>query len=257
MSKGIEKVRQSIIERQKARRKYLSDSEPNQRRPNLSQVQMEEKHGYFSDHLDYIHKETGQQKLFPGLMIKGVLSLMLFLGVFLLLKSNVSLLEKPKEWTSHALQEEFPFARVYQWYEETFGTPLAFSPQNHQEAVGQGDLSLPVSGHVTETFQVNGSGIMISPKEVVPVSAWHDGVIIFAGNDRDTDKTVVIQHADQSKTTYAHLSSLDVHLYQFISEGESIGTFNPTEAHETVYFSIEKDSEYIDPIQVINVDDIP
>lgn len=183
--------------------------------------------------------------------------MMLFLGAFLLFQTNHSLLEKPKDWTSHALKEEFPFARVYQWYEQTFGSPLAFSPQKEQVAVKQESLALPVTGNVTETFEENGSGIMITPKDAAPVLAWLDGVIIFAGNDRETEKTVIIQHADMSKSTYALLSSVDVHLYQFISAGDRIGTFNPTETEQTVYFSLEKNNEYVDPIRVINVDDIP
>lgn len=255
MSKGLDKVRKSIIQRNKMRSLHVNRSDTERNMPIFPQV--EEKHGYFSDHLGHLQQEKDSRKLFPHLMIKGVLSICLFLGVFLLQESNAALFTKPKIWTSHAFSEEFPFARVYQWYQETFGTPLAFSPEKHQETAGKEAFSLPVSGNVTETFQVNGSGIMITPEEAAPVLAWQDGVIIFAGNDRNTDKTVVIQHADQSKTTYALLSSLDVHLYQFISAGERIGTFNPTEVAETVYFSIEKDNEYIDPIQVINVDDIP
>lgn len=255
MSRGLDKVRKSITERHKVRRQHLSGSEPERNIPIFPQV--EEKHGYFSDHLEDPQLEKGQKKLFSSLIIKGGLSFALFIAVFLLLQSNVELLEKPKAWTSHALREDFPFARVHQWYEETFGTPLAFSPQGHQEVTGKGQLSLPVNGNVTETFQVNGSGIMITPKEAVPVSAWLDGFVVFAGNDRETHQTVVVQHADKSKTTYALLSSIDVHLYQFISAGERIGTFNPAETHETVYFSIEKNNQYIDPIQVINVDDRP
>lgn len=255
MSEGLDKVRKSITERHKARRKHLSGSEPERNMPVFPQ--MEEKHGYFPNHLNGSEQGKGSRQLFLSLFIKGSLSALLFAGVFLLLQSNIAFLEKPKTWTSHALEEDFPFAQVYQWYQETFGTPLAFSPQNHQEAIGRNQLSLPVNGSVTETFQVNGSGIMITPKEAVPVSAWIDGIVVFAGNDRETDQTVVIQHADKSKTTYALLSSIDVHLYQFISAGERIGTFNPAETHETVYFSIKKDNQYIDPIQVINVDDIP
>src|SRR5699024_11487013 len=114
-------------------------------------------------------------------------------------------------------------------------------------------FSLPVSGNITQSFEENGSGIMITPKEVEPVVAWLDGVVIFAGNDRDLERTVIVQHSDMSKSTYALLSTVDVHLYQFISAGDKIGTFNPTETEETLYFSIEKDNEYIDPIRVINV----
>lgn len=253
MSKGIDKVRKSIVERQKIKRQFLGESKSNQHVPLFPQI--EEQHGYFLSHLDDTRQEESGGKLFPGFLTKAILSAILFLGVFILMESNVSLLEKPKAWTSQVLQEDFPFARIYQWYRDTLGAPLAFSPQVFHENTDQINWSLPVSGSVTEDFQANGSGIMIAPKNSESVSAWHDGVIIFAGNNRKTGKTVVIQHSDQSKTTYAQLSTLDVHLYQYISSGEKIGTFNPTETQKDIYFSIERDNEFIDPIQVINVDD--
>src|SRR5699024_5564860 len=207
--------------------------------------QVEEGHGFLSSHPDQLSKGKEPSNFFSNLIIKGIISVMLFLGVFLLFQSNHHLLTKPKMWTSHLLTEEFPFARVYLWYQETFGTPLAFSPQSQPVSIEKEPLALPVTGHITETFEENGSGIMITPDEEGPVFAWHDGVIIFAGNDRDRKKTIIVQHADMSKSTYSLLSTVDVHLYQFISAGEKMGTFHPTETAETVYFSIEKDNEYI------------
>lgn len=254
MNKGLDKVRKSIVRRNKMRNLQVNRSRVDKEVPIFPQV--EEGHGFLSSHPDHIPKKKEAPSMLSHLVMKGILSLMLFLGVFLLFQSNHDLFAKPKIWTSHLLTEEFPFARVYQWYQQTFGTPLALSPQKQHVTVNNDPLALPVAGNITETFEENGSGIMITPKEETAVLAWLDGVIIFAGNDRDMEKTVIIQHADMSKSTYALLSSVDVHLYQFISAGEKIGSFKPTAATENVYFSIEKDNEYIDPIRVINVDDI-
>src|SRR5699024_12750286 len=79
--------------------------------------------------------------------------------------------------------------------------------------------------------------------------------VTFAGNDRKTNKTVVIQHADNSTTTYGYLQSIDVHLYQSIQSNQRLGTFVSTQENRHLYFSIEKDNQYIDPVQVIQVDD--
>lgn len=255
MNKGLDKVRKSIVQRNKMRNLHVNRSKLDKEIPIFPQV--EEKHGFLSSYPDQIPQEKETKNMYSHLIIKGILSLILFFGVFLLFQSNNILLAKPKIWTSHILTEEFPFARVYQWYQQTFGAPLALSPQSEQVVEENDFLALPVTGNITETFEENGSGIMITPKEEAPVLAWLDGVIVFAGNDRKLEKTVIVQHADMSKSTYALLSSVDVHLYQFISAGERIGTFNPTATAETVYFSIEKDNEYIDPIRVINVDDLP
>ena len=255
MNKGIDKVRKSIAQRNKTRSIDSKKSNATQFTPIFPQE--EEKHGYFPSFLDDSSEENHKGNLLSNFITKGILSLVLFMGVSFLLQSNANLLSKPKVWTSNMLTEEFPFARVYQWYQGTFGTPLAFTSQDYQVTTANEPPALPVSGSVTETFQANGSGIMIAPEKASPVSAWHEGVVVFAGNDRDTNKTVVIQHSDKSKSTYALLSSMDVHLYQYVSAGQRIGTINPTETNETVYFSIKKNNEYIDPIQVIEVDDLP
>ncbi|HLR40297.1 MAG TPA: M23 family metallopeptidase [Virgibacillus sp.] len=252
MSKKIKKVRKSIEQRKRMR--GLPSQEVSGKQLIEALPQDEEKHGYFPDFSDVPLKSNHKSKLVSGFMLKGMLSVMLFFGVALLWQTNTALLQQPKGWASNALTEDFPFARVNQWYQETFGAPLAFSPEHTEMASGE-PIALPVSGSVTESFQANGTGVMISPADQAAVAALNDGVVVFSGNDRETNKTVIVQHADGSKTTYGYLSSIDVHLYQFITSGQQLGQFTPTEENETVYFSIEKDKEYVDPVQVIKVDD--
>lgn len=252
MSKNIKKVRKSIEQRKKTR--GLPSQEVPAKQLIEALPQDEEKHGYFPAISDVPLKSNHKSKLISRFMLKGTLSVMLFFGVALLWQTDTTLMQQPKGWTSNALTEEFPFARVNQWYQETFGTPLAFSPEQ-AEVVGGEPMALPVTGSVSETFQANGTGVMISPTEQADVAALNDGVVVFAGNDRKTNKTVIVQHADGSKTTYGYLSSIDVHLYQLLTSGQQLGQFKPTEENETVYFSIEKDKEYVDPVQVIKVDD--
>ncbi|MUV39503.1 Stage IV sporulation protein FA [Lentibacillus sp. JNUCC-1] len=110
---------------------------------------------------------------------------------------------------------------------------------------------------MVETFQTHGSGILIAPEDTTKVSALKSGVIIFAGNDRKTGKTIVVQHADNSLSTYGYLSSIDVHVYQSVQAQEHLGVFEPKTNMENLYFAIEKDNKPIDPVQVIQVDDRP
>src|SRR5699024_4643715 len=127
--------------------------------------------------------------------------------------------------------DEFPFARVNEWYVTNFGFPQTFTPQGNIQLGNEhpsGQLSLPVMGHVVETFSMTGTGILISPQANTNVASLNRGVVIFAGNDAATGKTVVVQHADGSETTYGLLSSIDVHLYQIVEVNQPIGTFQPT-----------------------------
>lgn len=252
MNKNVKKIRRSIGQRKKLR--GLSPEETSDKQTMPVMPQDEEKHGYLPTFPDVPFQGGNKIKLLSGMMLKGVFSVLLLMGAALLSQTDSSLLSKPRGWTSSALTEEFPFARVNLWYQETFGAPLAFAPQPKEEPAGESH-ALPVSGNVTESFQSSGKGVQIAPDETAPVSALRDGVVIFAGSDRETDKTVVVQHADGSKSTYGHLSSVDVHLYQLINASQQLGQFQPGDENETVYFSIEKNKEYMDPVQVIKVDD--
>ncbi|WP_226374344.1 M23 family metallopeptidase [Virgibacillus alimentarius] len=255
MNKKIKKIRQSIEKRKKMRNVSANANEDLNKYLFTTLPQDEERHGNFSTFPDAAFSSKDSRKVASGLILKSFLSVMLFFGVALLLQTDKEILDKPKGWTSNALTEEFPFARVNLWYQETFGSPLTFSPKSTEATEGEPSMALPVSGSVTESFQANGTGVMITPSETDTVNAFQDGVVVFAGNDRETDKTVIVQHADGSESTYGHLSSIEVHPYQFITADQKLGKFKPSDHNKTVYFSIEKDKEYIDPVQVIKVDD--
>lgn len=253
MNRRIQEVRKSIVKRNKVRREKWNDTTDN--RTRLPFVQEEEKHGYYSDIHDESSPGKWKVKSLHGILLKALLSVVLFLGVAFLSQSNAPLFSMPKKWVATALTEEFPFARVHLWYRESFGDPLSLIPKENSEKENNDLIALPVSGNVTETFQSNGSGIMISPEGESSVTSWREGVVIFAGKDKAKGQTVIIQHADSSKSTYSLLSSIDVHLYQYVTANQMIGSFNPTEASDVVYFSIEQKDEFIDPVQVIQVDD--
>ncbi|GAB4073303.1 stage IV sporulation protein SpoIVFA [Barrientosiimonas marina] len=254
MSKGVNKIRKSINQRKRMRDLTSGSASSKQITPS-SMPQEEEKHGF----PPVVTKQTfpggKTSRRLSGMVIKGMLSVMLFFAAALLLQTDSDVLSGTKEWTETALTNEFPFARVNQWYQETFGEPMALSSQSANK--GDSGQALPVNGSVSESFQANGTGVMLAPEKETDVSALQSGVVTFAGNDRDTNKTVVVQHPDNSETVYGLLSSIDVHLYQFIDSGQSLGTFSPDDDSQNVYFAIEQGDAYVDPVQVIQVDDTP
>ncbi|ASN05106.1 M23 family metallopeptidase [Virgibacillus necropolis] len=257
MNPRVNKIRKSISDRKRSRGLAGSDSTKDLSKNQFShlQVQEEEKHGYFPIFADQKLPKRSKSKMVSGFILKGILSSILFLGTALLLQTNNDMLDDPKVVASSLLTNEFPFAKVNQWYQQTFGTPLALTPKDNANTPDDSTLALPVSGNISESFQANGEGVLISPDEASTVSVLRDGVIIFAGNDPETNKTVVVQHADGSKSTYGYLSSTNVHLYQFVENNQVIGKFVPSENSKNVYFSIEKDDAFMDPVQVIEVDD--
>ncbi|MFC2948480.1 peptidoglycan DD-metalloendopeptidase family protein [Virgibacillus sediminis] len=258
MSRGIRKVRQSI-ERRKKLRGLSSGKEPEKESQLFPAfLQEEEKHGVYPG---FAEAQGGAEKAgwnpVKGLAVRAAVSALLFAGAAFFSQTDSELFKEPKDWTRAALTEEFPFAKVNAWYQETFGGPMQLAPQQAANTETVEQLTLPVSGSVKESFQTNGKGIKIAPGEETGVAALEDGVVVFAGNDRETEQTVIIQHPDGSKSTYGFLSSLDVHLYQFVQRSQKVGSFTPMEESETMYFSIENKDNYIDPVQVIKVDETP
>ncbi|WP_404453248.1 M23 family metallopeptidase [Virgibacillus necropolis] len=255
MNPRVNKVRKSISARKKTRGVTSSDSNKSQF-PNF-QLQEEEKHGYFPMFTDSTTPMRNKSKMVSGFILKGILSSILFLGTALLLQTNNDMLEKPKMMASSLLTNEFPFAKVNQWYQQTFGTPVALTPKKNETTTNNASLALPVSGSISESFQANGEGVLITPDEASSISVLREGVIIFAGNDSETNKTIIVQHADGSKSTYGFLSDINVHLYQSVESNQVIGKFVPSKESKNVYFAIEKNDEFVDPVQVIEVDDLP
>lgn len=256
MSKGIKRVRQSINQRKKMRSLDLKDNAKIESHRAFSLPTEEEQHGYLPG-LPEQNRNTKQDvKIVRGFITKGILSVILFLGILFLLTNEGEYFSDSKTFVKEALTEEFPFAKIHGFYQETFGKPLALVP-GQADQLADKQLALPVSGSIAETFDRNGTGVMIAPKSASTVFSMNDGVVVFAGNDRETNKTVIVQHTDGSKSTYGYLSTINVHLYQFIQTSQKIGGFAGNGKDNKIYFSIEKNKQYVDPVEVIKVNGGP
>lgn len=257
MKRDVSQIRRNIAQRKRARKTLTSNSSTPRKITPSSFPQDEEKHGFLPVNEHYDSSKSVKDTFVASFVMKSILAAVLFFGVAVFFQVNGSWVEKPKLWTSKVLTEEFPFASVNKWYQEQFGSPLALTPSK-SNASEDGALALPVNGTISQTFQMNGEGILISAEETSEVLSMEAGTVIFAGNDRETNKTVIIQHADKSKTIYGNLSSINVHLYQTVGSNDVLGEFIPSESNaKTVYFAIEKNNQFIDPVQVMQVDERP
>lgn len=255
MSRDVKKVRKAIEQRKKVRQHAI----PSVKEDAFLFHDAEEKHGFPPEINGYAvgRKEDQNKEVYSTLMFKAIFAGILFFSTALLLNTDKAMFAKPQELAISLLQEEFPFAKVNVWYQDTFGSPLAFSPQPETNTKVDNGGVMPVSGDITETFQVNGRGVKISPGKEADVSAHQDGVVIFAGKTAETEKTIIIQHADGTNSSYGFLEDFDVHMYQYVTANQRIGKFNPDAGQEAMYFSLEKENLFLDPVEVIEVDDVP
>lgn len=214
----------------------------------------EEKHGYMPT-FSSTSTPSDKGKRNASFVLKSMIAAILFMFFTISHQVDQPWLAQPKQWATTALTEEFPFATVNHWYQQQFGSPIALV-SNDTTISTEPASALPVNGTISESFQANGQGIMIKADELLKVYAMDGGTVIFAGNDRKTNKTVIVQHPDKSTSIYGNLSDIQVNQYQFIKANQQIGMFSPSEDNEKeLYFAIKKNNQYLDPVQVIQVDD--
>lgn len=253
MDRKINEIRKSIKNRNSLRKKAQSFADKGKLHEVITD---EERHGGYHDLVYVEQKEANKHEKStpPFFFYQLSAAVALFLISALLIKSELAPFEKAEHMLRSAFQENFPFATVHEWYVEHLGIPLSLVPEIRTASTVQENYQMPLVGEVVESFSSTGKGIEILPTESSNVRAVDKGIVIFAGRQNETDKTVLIQHADRSVTTYGKLASVDVHLYEVINVHDVIGRVDPKETEATFFFSIKKQSGYVDPIKVINVD---
>lgn len=258
MDRKVNRIRKSIRARKLMRH---SEQISKGQYPFYEPISDEERHGFHNDmlHSEIKPKDYKDRNMFRSAFFYQLFgAIALFILSFVLVRGEVDLFEKPEQLLRLALEENFPFATVYHLYVEHLGKPLSLVPQTETASpIVDHSQALPLMGEVVESFSTNGRGIQIMPTSESYVRSFDKGIVVFAGSRSDTDKTVVIQHADRSETTYGKLSTIDVHLYELVDVNEVIGSLDPEEVEETLYFSIEQTTGYVDPVKVINVDGSP
>lgn len=113
----------------------------------------------------------------------------------------------------------------------------------------------PVRGRILSAYgrKPNGQqndGINVSVPEGTPIRAAEDGVVAYAGNElKGFGNLVLIRHADNWVTAYAHLGTIDVKKDQKIRRGEVIAKAGQTGGVTSpqLHFEIRKGSNPVDP----------
>ena len=192
------------------------------------------------------------------MLLKTLIASLLFITVAIIYRYPSNDLESVRQVISSTMENELQFALVTDWYEDTFGKPIAFLPSD-KKAVNEdalqvsGDYILPVKGKIIEDYATNGAGIIVKTDSDDGAYAIEDGVIIYAGIKEEYGNTVIIQHKDKSETWYGNLDAIDVKVYSQISKGEQIGVLNE---EGTLFFGMKKAEadQFVDPSQVISVE---
>ncbi len=257
MRSRADEIRKRMAKRKREREKLLKRAEQ-----HYLFVSDEEKHGFEKISSYEGGPEEEGHPLFrkEWFFFKILLSACLVLIVAIVFQNEGKYAESLKAAITNALEQDFQFAAVSEWYENYFGKPLALLPilnnGEKQESTGAGDepeYAVPATGRILQDFTVNGQSIIVETEKGEKVFAMKEGIVRFIGEKDGFGSTVIIQHSDKSESWYGNLHSIEAELYQFIDKGAIVGTASDTDDGEkgSFNFAIKKGEDFIDPIQVI------
>ena len=118
-------------------------------------------------------------------------------------------------------------------------------PVNGKLTDGFGCRRNPFGGYSPEFH----AGQDISAPEGTPVVAAADGIVTFSGWQRGYGQIVIVEHAGQVATRYAHLSRRDVTAGQQISRSSQIGLVGSTgrSTGPHLHYEVLVDGQPVDP----------
>ncbi|WP_246940830.1 M23 family metallopeptidase [Bacillus pinisoli] len=262
MSRSADEIRKRIAKRKKERQPTQSQSpRKGKGQPNFY-VRDEERFGVAPFDTYEGGGGSNQHPLFQKewFMFKILGAACLLLIIAIMFKDGSSRFDSARHFVNKAMESEFQFAAVTEWYEDQFGRPLALLPTTIDKETPAGNApnyALPVlSTKILENFEKNGQGIMIETTgNNSQAEAIYEGTVEYIGTKPEVGGiTVIIQHSDGTESWYGNLEKTDVLLYDYIEKGTKIGTVtnNSDGVNGMFYFAIKKGDSFIDPIQVIN-----
>ncbi|MBU8905027.1 M23 family metallopeptidase [Desertibacillus haloalkaliphilus] len=264
MSKRVDKIRKKVVQRRR-------EVEGKVQQKERSAPQIFDRHDEARDEPDFYlyqdEKKGGppqekwmQKDLF---LFRLMAAVCLFLIVAILFKTGNPQLEGARQFVQHSYEHELQFAQISNWYENQFGRPMALLPMTNDVALEDFEneavemaYAVPASGHVTQSFEQSGTGVLVETEADAVVEAVKGGQVTFVDEEVDLGNTVVIQHYDGGESWYGMLDEVEVNLYDHVSTGTVVGSVSKegeTE-HGQYYFALKQGEDYIDPIEVISFD---
>ncbi|WP_019422363.1 M23 family metallopeptidase [Paenibacillus sp. OSY-SE] len=208
--------------------------------------------------------------LWRSIRIRLMLSVLLLAAAYGVMRYPAEWNAPARAWIVQALTEEMDMKPIAAWYNRTFSGAPSFIPQFAQGVdatkPAQARISLipPLKGQVVQPFAMSLKGVRIAADSseggVAEVHSATTGRVIDITHHPEKGTTVIVQHAEGLETVYGGLSSSSVQMNDWVEAGEAIGSLadfsssSSATQPNTLYFSIKKEGQYIDPSDVISFD---
>ena len=103
------------------------------------------------------------------------------------------------------------------------------------------------------------AGVDIAAPRGTPIGAAAAGRVVFAGRDGGYGNTVVLEHADGTRTRYAHAERLTVGVGEAVADGETVALVGST-GHSTgphLHFEVIRKGRHLNPLKFLTKDLTP
>lgn len=258
-SRNSSDVRKRIAERRKNRERMITVNK--NERPAWPEVEDEKEWG--AENV-FVYEEGINQHTKPPFVNKDwilfriLASVCLVLCMAIIYRTSAPWTETAKIALEKAYQQEFQFATVSNWFEDTIGKPFAFLPEDSlngaENSSSDSRFATPATGTIMQSFVKDGQGVLIKTSNSTSVDTIKEGVVIYAGEKETHGKTVIVQHPDKSESWYARLQEINVSLYEEVKKGAKVGRVSPSDEPDKgeFYFALKANGKFIDPNEVIS-----
>ncbi|MFN5880513.1 MAG: murein hydrolase activator EnvC family protein, partial [Burkholderiales bacterium] len=117
-------------------------------------------------------------------------------------------------------------------------------------ARGEVDFAWPVPGRMLQGYTETGKGIALSGNTGEPVFAAAEGRVIFSGSGpRGYGNLIIVKHANELLSVYAHNSKLLVKEGQSVARGDRIAELGDSGGSTPrLHFEIRRQGKPVDPL---------
>lgn len=197
------------------------------------------------------------------MLFRMIGAVVLFAAVWGLFQIDRPWAETAQEAVRRSLTEPLDFRRWQSWYEAHFDgfpslIPAFDSRDDRAREASAADLLRSFHAPVEEAeviapFSPTHPGVVLKTPAAARVYSVETGRVMFAGEMRQTGKTVIVQHAGGIRTIYGYLAATDLRENDWIEGGAVIGTAAeaPDGKNGLVYFSVQKDDQFLNPAELM------
>ena len=139
------------------------------------------------------------------------------------------------------------------------GTQQAFGISCTTPAVGWLSSAFGVREHPIEGEKKMHRGVDIAAPEGSSIVAFADGTVIAVGESASLGEYIIVEHAEQLTTTYAHCSKLIAREGAQVKRGEKIAEVGHTglATGPHLHFALQRNGDYLNPIPYVTLEQTP